>query len=94
MYYVYLLTNEWNTVLYTGVTNDLERRMYEHKSGMVEGFSRKYNANRLVYYEDSGDVKAAIAREKQIKGWTRVKKDALINEMNPLWQDLSANWLN
>jgi putative endonuclease len=78
--------------LYTGVTNDLERRIYEHKQKLVPGFTAKYNITRLVYFEVTEDVGAAIAREKQIKGWLRIKKIALIESMNPKWTDLSARW--
>ena len=92
MYYVYILTNWSNKVLYTGVTNNLERRLYEHKNKLVKGFTEKYNVNKLVYYDSTTDVKAAIAREKQIKGWTRNKKNALIENINPQWNDLSENW--
>ena len=73
MYYVYILTNWSNRVLYTGVTNNLERRLYEHKNKSVKGFTEKYNVNKLVYFDSTNDIKAAIAREKQIKGWTRNK---------------------
>ena len=90
-YYVYIMTNEQKT-LYTGVTNDLERRVYEHKNKLVEGFTRKYNITRLVYYERTTDVQAAIEREKQIKGWLRKKKIALVESMNPEWVDLSEGW--
>ena len=86
--YIYLLTNNNNTVLYTGVTNDLIRRVYEHKNKLQKGFTEKYNVNRLVYYEMFGDIADAIIREKQIKGWTRQKKNSLINQLNPLWNDL------
>ena len=92
MYYVYMLTNKYNKVLYTGVTNDLQRRLFEHKDENKDGFSAKYNTHKLVYYETTSDAKAAIAREKQLKGWRRDKKDALINSMNPLWRDLSEDW--
>ena len=88
-YYVYMLTNEYNNVLYIGVTNDLKRRVYEHQSGLIEGFTQKYNVHKLVWYECCHDVKDAIAREKQLKGWVRSKKEALIREMNPEWRDLS-----
>ena len=90
-YYVYIMTNRSKT-LYTGVTNDLLRRVYEHKNKMVEGFTKKYNITKLVYYEDTNDVEEAIAREKQIKGWLRRKKIALIESMNPEWKDLSEEW--
>jgi len=92
-YYVYMLTNKFNLVLYTGVTNDLERRILEHRQGTVSSFTKKYNAVKLVYYEHGLDVKEAIAREKQIKGWLRKKKNALIEMANPEWQDLSQSWL-
>lgn len=92
MYYVYILTNWSNKVIYTGVTNNLERRMYEHKNKLIPGFTEKYNVHKLVYYDSSNDVKAAISREKQIKGWTRQKKIDLIESMNPQWVDLSENW--
>ena len=91
MYYVYLITNANNTVLYCGVTNDLVRRIYQHKNKLVDGFSKKYNLSKLVYFESTTDVKSAIAREKQIKGWTRSKKNILINEKNPEWLDLYSN---
>lgn len=90
-YYVYILTNRSKT-LYTGVTNDLIRRVYEHKQKLIPGFTQKYNIDKLAYYEETVDVTAAIAREKQIKGWLRVKKIALIESMNPEWHDLSADW--
>ncbi len=92
MYYVYMLTSWNNKVLYTGVTNNLERRMYEHKNKLVKGFTEKYNVNKLVYFESTSDIKAAITREKQIKGWTRAKKNALIENLNPEWRDLTAIW--
>ncbi|MDY0235541.1 MAG: GIY-YIG nuclease family protein [Gudongella sp.] len=89
MYYVYILSNWNNKVLYTGVTNDIQRRIYEHKSGLHEGFSKKYNVNKLVYYDYTEDVTSAIEREKQIKNWKRDKKNKLINEFNYNWNDLS-----
>ncbi len=82
------MTNKYNTVLYTGVTNDLIRRVYEHKNKLVEGFTAKYNLTKLVYYEICKDVKEAINREKQIKGWKREKKEKLIKGFNPDWKDL------
>jgi putative endonuclease len=78
--------------LYTGVTNNLERRVYEHKRKLVPGFTSKYNITKLVYYEEGNDVSAALAREKQIKGWLRAKKIALIQSVNPEWRDLSLDW--
>lgn len=83
------MTNFTNTVLYVGMTNDLDRRVAEHKSGQREGFTKRYNINKLVYWESSTNVKDAIAREKQIKGWTRKKKKELVETMNPSWNDLS-----
>jgi len=90
-YYVYIMTNRSGT-LYTGVTNDLVRRVYEHKNKLIPGFTAKYNITKLVYFETTDDVRTAIAREKQIKGWLRVKKVALIESVNPSWDDLSADW--
>jgi putative endonuclease len=90
-YYVYILTSPTGT-LYIGVTNDLFRRVYEHKQKMVEGFTKKYNITRLVYYEEAHDVNSAILREKQLKGWLRKKKIALIESVNPKWEDLSDGW--
>ena len=90
-YYVYILTNRSKS-LYTGVTNDLERRVYEHKNKLVPGFTLQYNISRLVFFETTPNVRAAIAREKQIKGWTRQKKIALIELANPRWRDLSVDW--
>jgi putative endonuclease len=86
--YVYLLANKHNNVLYTGVTNDLIRRVYEHKNKLVAGFTQKYNVDRLVYFEVCSGIVVAIEREKQIKGWSRKKKQALINSLNPEWDDL------
>jgi putative endonuclease len=91
-YYVYILTN-WNgKVLYIGITSDLERRIYEHKNGLIKGFTSKYYVNRLVYFEQTTDVNAAITREKQLKGWTREKKNRLVESVNPEWKDLSLEW--
>ncbi len=87
-YYVYILTTINNTALYIGVTNNLERRTIEHKSELQDGFSKRYKTCKLVYYEVTGDVKAAIAREKQLKGWRREKKLKLIENFNPTWDDL------
>lgn len=88
-YFVYMLTNQNNTVLYTGVTNNLKRRLYEHQHNLIDGFTKKYNVHKLVYFDSTTDVRSAIAREKQIKGWSRAKKNALINEFNPEWKDLT-----
>ncbi|MEJ2616306.1 MAG: GIY-YIG nuclease family protein [Ignavibacteriaceae bacterium] len=90
-YYVYILSNKSKT-LYTGITNNLQRRVFEHKSKKIKGFTSRYNITVLVYYEITNDVKSAIAREKQIKGWVRKKKIALIESMNPEWRDLSEGW--
>jgi putative endonuclease len=87
-YYVYIMTNPRNTVLYTGVTNDLQRRVYEHKAKLVGGFTNKYNISKLVYYEVFEDIENAILREKQIKAGSRQKKIDLINGMNQGWRDL------
>jgi len=90
-YYVYIMTNRSKT-LYTGVTNDLMHRVYEHKNKMIEGFTKKYNITKLVYYEETNDIQVAISREKQIKGWLRGKKIALIESVNQKWNDLSEGW--
>ncbi|MBQ8909948.1 MAG: GIY-YIG nuclease family protein [Oscillospiraceae bacterium] len=92
MYYVYILSNWCDSVLYIGVTSNLPRRLYEHKNHLVKGFTQKYNVNKLVYFETTSDVRAALEREKQLKGWTRVKKNILISKDNPTWKDLSADW--
>lgn len=86
--YVYLVANKYNNVLYIGVTNDLIRRIQKHKHKLTKGFTQKYNVNRLVYYEVCSDIVVAIEREKQIKGWSRNKKNALVQAMNPDWNDL------
>jgi putative endonuclease len=88
MFYVFILTNKWNRVLYTGVTNDLGRRVFEHREKMVEGFTKKYNVTKLVYCEVFSDAFSAITREKQLKAGSRQKKIDMINEFNPLWEDL------
>jgi putative endonuclease len=90
-YYVYIMTNNSRT-LYTGVTNNIERRVYQHKHKLLPGFTEKYNLNRLVYYECCGNIRSAIEKEKQIKGWVRAKKVALIISVNPAWKDLSEGW--
>jgi putative endonuclease len=86
-YYVYIAANNSKT-LYIGVTNNLERRMYEHRHGLLEGFTKKYNITQLVYFEETSDVTAAIEREKTLKGWLRIKKIDLIESVNPPWNDL------
>ena len=90
-YSVYIMTNKSRT-LYTGVTGDLMRRVYKHKNKLVAGFTSKYNIKQLVYYESTPNVYSALQREKQIKGWLRSKKIALIESINPEWKDLSAGW--
>ena len=90
-YYVYIMTNGSKT-LYTGLTNNLERRVCEHKDKLIPGFTSRYNITRLVHYEEFSDIHFAIAREKQIKGWLRARKVALIEEGNPDWKDLSVEW--
>lgn len=91
-YYVYMMTNKTNKVLYTGVTNNLERRVWEHKHKQIEGFTSRYNVTKLVYFEETSDINSAIAREKQMKGWLRAKKNNLIEGINPDWKDLSGDW--
>ena len=88
-YYVYIQTNQFNDVFYVGVTNNLERRIREHQSGLIDGFTKKYRVHKLVYCESCHDVRDAIAREKQLKNWNREKKRFLIEKMNPEWKDLS-----
>jgi putative endonuclease len=88
IYFVYILTNSNNTVLYTGVTNDLERRCFEHKQKRIKGFTYKYNVDKLIYFEQFDSITEAIAREKQIKGYSRLKKIALVNNLNTNWDNL------
>ena len=90
-YYVYLLTNWDGRVMYVGVTSDLARRVFEHKNKLVDGFTRLYNVDKLVYFEHTTDVLAALEREKQIKRWRRAKKNAVVQSMNPQWRDLSGD---
>ena len=80
--------------MYIGVTNNLEHRLYEHKNKLANGFTKKYNVHKLVYYESTSDIKSAIEREKQIKGWTRNRKNELVEVTNPEWDDLSDIWMN
>ena len=88
-YYVYMMTNKYNNVLYTGFTNNLIRRIYVHKEHMdVESFTARYRIEKLVYFETTTDVRSAIEREKQIKSWSRTKKNQLVESMNPQWKDL------
>ena len=86
-----MLTDSENDVLYIGVTNDLIRRIWEHRSGTIEGFTKRYALHKLVYYDAYNEIKDAIAREKQLKGWRREKKNALIASMNPKWKELLPN---
>ena len=90
-YWVYVMSGRTKT-LYVGVTNDIERRDYEHKNKSVPGFTSKYRLDRLVYFEEHADIRDAIEREKQIKSWRREKKIALIESLNPRWRDLSLDW--
>ena len=92
MYYVYIMSNWNNKVLYVGVTNNLERRVYEHKNKLLKGFTEKYNVNKLVYYECFSDTYNAISREKQLKGFIRIKKENIINQVNPERKDLSLEF--
>ncbi len=87
-YYVYIMANKTDSTLYIGVTNDLVRRVYEHKNKLIEGFTCRYNVTKLVYFEITEDINAAIAREKQLKLWKRDKKNSLIASLNPRWEDL------
>lgn len=91
-FFVYIMSNH-SRMLYIGVTNDLIRRVLEHKNKIIPGFTKRYNLTRLVYFEGTNDVTVAIAREKQIKGWVRRKKVELISAVNPGWEDLSLEWL-
>ncbi len=91
-YYVYILASKKNGTIYTGVTNNLYRRMDEHKRGSIKGFTQKYKVNRLVYYDETTQIAYAIEKEKQIKGWLRSKKINLIESVNPEWVDLSEGW--
>ena len=88
MYYIYIMTNKNNNVIYIGVTNDLEQRIREHRSGLCDGFTKKYCINKLIYTEEYSDVNEAIAREKQLKGWSREKKNQLVRKTNPTFKEL------
>jgi len=90
-YFVYIMANN-TKMIYIGVTSDLKRRVFQHKQKLIPGYTAQYNLTQLVYFETTSDIKAAIAREKQLKGWLRKKKLALINSLNPNWNDLSAEW--
>jgi len=89
VFFVYMMTNRSRVVLYTDITNSLVRRVWEHQNGEIKGFTKKYKVNRLVYYENFDDPRDAISREKEIKGWRRSKKNALVETLNPRWADLS-----
>ena len=91
-YYVYILASKRNGTLYIGVTNNLERGLYEHKNNLAEGFTSRYNVHNLIYYESANDINAALQREKQLKRWTRKWKIDLIEKENPDWCDLSSDW--
>lgn len=90
-YSVYIMSSRSRTI-YIGITNDLKRRVYEYKNHLVEGFTKKYKTIRLIYFEETTDVRSAIGREKQIKGWVRKRKVELIESVNPTWRDLSEDW--
>jgi len=90
-YYVYIMSSHRGT-LYMGVTNNLERRVHEHRHKLAEGFTKRYNTSKLVYFETTSDVNSAIAREKELKGWRRSRKSALIESSNPYWSDLAEQW--
>jgi putative endonuclease len=92
-YYVYIMSNK-SRMIYTGVTNDLERRVHENKTKLIPRFTSHYGLDKLIFYESTNDVTAAIEREKEIKGWVRRKKTALINSIDPEWKDLSKDWYN
>ncbi len=92
MYYVYILANKTNSVVYIGVTGDLMRRLWEHKNDALDGFTKRYHVHKLVYYECFAQVQEAIDREKQLKGWRRAKKNDLIESVNPTWEELAADW--
>ena len=91
-FFVYIITNKNRKVLYIGVTNDLERRVWEHRNKVIKGFSSRYSLSILIYYEMAADPRSAIEREKELKGWRREKKVKLIETMNPRWMDLSEGW--
>ena len=93
MYYVYILTNKTDNVMYIGMTNDLRRRLYEHKADQIEGFTQKYHVHKLVYFEEYSDVNEAIAREKQLKRWIRAKKNLLVETKNPNWDDWGEGFI-
>jgi putative endonuclease len=91
-YYIYIITNWNNKVMYIGITNDLNRRLFEHRNGVFEGFTKKYKVSKLVYFEHTNDVSAAITREKELKKWRREKKNKLVESLNPDWNDLGKDF--
>ena len=91
--YIYIMASQKNGTLYTGVTTDLKRRVFEHKNNLTHGFTAKYSIHELVFFEQCSDIRAAIEREKVIKGWSRKKKISLIESLNPGWKDISKEWL-
>ena len=92
MYFVYILSNWNDSVVYIGVTSNLSKRLYEHRNGLADGFTKKYTVHKLVYFEQTSDVYSALSREKQLKNWSRSKKNTLIEQQNPTWRDLSLDW--
>ena len=92
MYFVYILSNWNDSVVYIGVTSNLPKRLYEHRNGLADGFTKKYNVHKLVYFEQTSDVYSALSREKQLKKWSRAKKNLLIEHQSPTWRDLSLDW--
>ena len=92
MYFVYILSIWNDSVVYIGVTSNLPKRLYEHRNGLADGFTKKYNVHKLVYFEQTSDVYSALSREKQLKNWSRSKKNTLIEQQNPTWRDLSLDW--
>jgi putative endonuclease len=91
-YFIYIMASDSGT-LYIGVTNDLYKRVWQHKNNIIEGFTKKYNCHKLIYFEETTDVESAILREKQLKNWNRSKKESLIKIKNPTWKDLSKDWI-
>lgn len=93
MYYIYILTSKENTAMYIGVTSNLQRRLCEHKNEQMDGYTKKYHIHKLVYFEEFSEITDAIAREKQLKGWNRSKKNQLVETQNPNWADLSESFI-
>jgi len=92
--FVYIISNRKNGTIYTGVTSDLNKRIFQHKNKLIDGFSKKYGLDKLVFFEEYADIYNAIVREKEIKGWLRIKKIELIESINPNWNDLAESWFN